>query len=70
MQIDEEWIPDSAMPPQLQAKVLSLKICRNRCLAHAESESALDIARPVLKMLATILQLRGSLTANAQAEDE
>ncbi|KZT00644.1 uncharacterized protein LAESUDRAFT_687811 [Laetiporus sulphureus 93-53] len=65
MDIDEEWVEDSAMSPHLRAKVMALKVCRNRCLAHATSETAVDIAKPVLLMFTTLLQHNGSFTAEA-----
>jgi len=65
METDEEWVEDLAMSPQLKAKLLALKVCRNRSLAHASSDTALDIARPVLKMFTTLLQYSGSFTAEA-----
>lgn len=66
--MEEEWVEDYAMSPLLRAKLYALKVCRNRCLAHASSETAVEIARPVLKMFIAILQNIGSLTAEAQDE--
>lgn len=68
MDTEEEWVEDEAMAPLLRAKVYALKVCRNRCLAHASSETAVEIARPVLKMFIAVLQNAGSLTAEAQDE--
>lgn len=68
MDTDEEWVENDDMMPQLRAKVMALKVFRNRCLAQAPSENALDIARPVLKMLLTLLQYGGSLTETANDE--
>ena len=68
MDTDEEWVENDDMSPQLRAKVMALKVFRNRCLAQAASENALDIARPVLKMLLTFLQYSGSLTETANDE--
>ncbi|KAI0938430.1 hypothetical protein AcW1_001836 [Taiwanofungus camphoratus] len=65
MDTDEEWVEDSAMSPELKTKILALKVCRNRCLAHASADTALDIARPVLKMFITLLQHSGSFSADA-----
>ncbi|KAH9932198.1 armadillo-type protein [Fomitopsis serialis] len=64
MDTEEEWVEDSAMTPLLRAKLYALKVCRNRCLAHASSETAVEIARPVLKMFVALLQHSGSLTAD------
>ncbi|KAI0047729.1 cohesin-associated protein Pds5 [Auriscalpium vulgare] len=61
MDTDVEWVEDDSMTPALRARLLSLKVCRNRCLAHVESESALEIATPVLKMFNSIMENTGSL---------
>lgn len=68
MDTDTEWVEDENIKPSLRAKLLALKVCRHRCMAHAEDETALDIASPVLKMFLTLLQHSGSLTADAQDE--
>jgi sister-chromatid-cohesion protein PDS5 len=62
METDEEWFEDAEVPDELKAKLLALKVCRNRSLAFGSSDKALDIATPVLKMLASILENNGSLT--------
>ncbi|KAF7975521.1 hypothetical protein HWV62_9337 [Athelia sp. TMB] len=61
----EEWAEDDEISLACKAKVLSLKVCRNRCIAHASAETGLEISKPVVKMLATILHNRGSLTAES-----
>ncbi|KAI8986667.1 armadillo-type protein [Trametes punicea] len=66
MDTDEDWVEDTAMPLELRAKILALKVCRNRCLAHADSETALEIAQPVIRMFSTVLQHDGSFSANAR----
>ncbi|KAF9559464.1 hypothetical protein CPC08DRAFT_763333 [Agrocybe pediades] len=58
---EEEWLENADVPDELRRKVLALKVCRNRCLAHATSEKALEIATPVLKLFATLLEHEGSL---------
>lgn len=63
-----EWAPLDEVSDNLKAKVLALKVCRNRSLAHASSEKALDIATPVLKMLATLIDHDGSFSADAVEE--
>lgn len=68
MDDEEEWSEDADVPPSLQAKILSLKVCRNRSLAHAASDSAVEIFRPVLKMLTALLEHAGSLSADADDE--
>lgn len=65
---EEEWGVDADVSSMTRAKLLSLKICRNRCIAHGNSESALDVGTPVLKMLFTLLANGGSMTENATDE--
>ncbi|KAH7926273.1 hypothetical protein BV22DRAFT_1128351 [Leucogyrophana mollusca] len=65
MDTDADWVEDADVSPTLKARILSLKVCRNRCLAHAASATALDVTTPVLKMLTSILEHSGSCTADA-----
>jgi sister chromatid cohesion protein PDS5 len=68
MDVDVEWFDDDEVPPELRAKVLSLKVCRNRSLAHASLESALEISTPVLKMFTTLLLNNGSFKPDSDEE--
>ncbi|KAF8325800.1 armadillo-type protein [Cantharellus anzutake] len=61
---DEEWDENEKAPLDARLKILALKICVNRCMAHATRDSALDIARPVIKMLFAILSNMGSVKAD------
>ncbi|EGO03586.1 hypothetical protein SERLA73DRAFT_46084 [Serpula lacrymans var. lacrymans S7.3] len=63
--VNVEWVEDVDVSPSLKTKVLSLKVCRNRCIAHATSETALEISAPVLRMFMTLLEHGGSFTADA-----
>ncbi|KIK94536.1 hypothetical protein PAXRUDRAFT_827895 [Paxillus rubicundulus Ve08.2h10] len=65
MDVDDDWVQDDDMTPLQSARMLALKVCRNRCLANASSETALDIATPVLKMFSTLLEHYGSYSADA-----
>ncbi|KII91267.1 hypothetical protein PLICRDRAFT_105332 [Plicaturopsis crispa FD-325 SS-3] len=65
MDDETEWFPDDRVPAVLRCKVLALKVCRNRCLAHASSDTALDIMNPVLKMFLRLLEYSGSFNADA-----
>ncbi|KIJ04367.1 hypothetical protein PAXINDRAFT_22347 [Paxillus involutus ATCC 200175] len=65
MDVDDDWVEDDDMTPIQSARILALKVCRNRCLAHASSETALDVATPVLKMFSTLLEHYGSYSADA-----
>ncbi|KAG6833054.1 hypothetical protein H0H87_012065 [Tephrocybe sp. NHM501043] len=68
MDVDEEWVVDEEVPPILQAKILALKVCRYRSLAHKADENAVEISTPVFKMLATLLEYSGSFTGE-EGED-
>ncbi|KAI0747029.1 armadillo-type protein [Daedaleopsis nitida] len=65
MDTDDHWIADESLPLDLSAKILAMKVCRNRCLAHAESETALDIAQATIRMFSEVLQYEGSFSADA-----
>jgi sister chromatid cohesion protein PDS5 len=68
MDEDEDWCEDDKVPPEVVAKLYCLKVCRNRCLAMSKSDLASDIAKPVLKMLLTVLANKGSFDANVDEE--
>lgn len=68
MDVDIEWVERANVPPSLSKRVLALKVCRNRCLAHAESDTALDMATPALKMFFALLENGGSL--HGENDDE
>ena len=60
--MDEDWFEDDEVPDELRSKILALKVLRNRCLAHKSKEQALEIATPVLKLLATLIEFEGSVS--------
>lgn len=62
MDVDGDWEDDSQLSDVLCTKILSLKLCRHRCIAQAKSDSAMDVASPVFKMLTTLLQHDGLLS--------
>ena len=62
MDVDGDWKEDSQISDILRTKILSLKLCRHRCIAQAKSESPMEIANPVFKMLTTLLQHDGLLS--------
>ncbi|KAF8869879.1 armadillo-type protein, partial [Infundibulicybe gibba] len=59
MDLGEEWAEEHELSLELQARILVLKVCRYRGLAHATSEKALETSAPTLKMLATLLEYGG-----------
>ena len=65
MDIDDDWVQDDDMAPIQKARVLALKVCRNRCLANASVETAVELATPGLKMFSTLLEHSGSFSADA-----
>ncbi|KAF9652585.1 ARM repeat-containing protein [Thelephora ganbajun] len=62
MDVDGDWKEDSRISDTLRTKILSLKLCRHRCIAQAKSENPMEIASPVFKMLTTLLQHDGLLS--------
>lgn len=68
MEDEEEWYDDDDVPPLVEARVLALKICRKRCMAHSSSATALDVAQPVLRLFTSILAFSGSATEDAEDE--
>ncbi|KAG8216411.1 hypothetical protein J3R82DRAFT_6516 [Butyriboletus roseoflavus] len=65
MDVDDDWVEDDNMMPMQKARILALKVCRNRCLANASAETALELATPALKMFSTLLEHSGSFSADA-----
>ena len=68
MDDETEWIDDDSISSALRAKIMSLKVCRNRCMAHASSETAHENAIPVLKMFVTLLEHNGALSPDNNDE--
>ncbi|THV07080.1 hypothetical protein K435DRAFT_772803 [Dendrothele bispora CBS 962.96] len=67
---EEEWVDDGNLSDNTRAKILALKCLRLRSMAHSGDEKALEIAKPVLKMLATVLDGNGSLVMGGSMEVE
>ncbi|EPQ30988.1 uncharacterized protein PFL1_01177 [Pseudozyma flocculosa PF-1] len=51
----EDWIDDDKVEPELQAKLLSLVVLTKRCAAFAETPNAGDVAKPVFRLLWTVI---------------
>lgn len=64
----DEWASDEEVSDLTTAKIIGIKICRNRCVVHADSETALANASAVLTMLLNILALGGSMDENISDE--
>ena len=56
---EDEWIDETELTPRARAKLVSLKLCANRCVSHAKTEAATTTAAPVINLLLTILTKRG-----------
>lgn len=65
MDVDNDWVEDGDMALVQRARILALKVCRNRCLANASTETTLELATPALKMFSTLLEHSGSFSADA-----
>jgi sister-chromatid-cohesion protein PDS5 len=65
---DEEWVEDNQLNAIGKAKLLALKVMHNRCLAHVNSDAALDISQPVFKLLFTILEHSGAVNPSVDYE--
>ena len=68
MDTDEEWISDEDVTPELRAKILCLNVCRNRSLAYASSDKAIEVSTPVIKLFMTLLENNGSLSPDSAEE--
>lgn len=64
----DEWASDEEVSDLTTAKIIGIKICRNRCVVHADSETALANASAVLTMLLNILAHGGSMDENISDE--
>lgn len=65
MDVDDDWVQDGDIAPIQRARIFALKVCRNRCLANASAETAVELATPALKMFSTLLEHSGSFSADA-----
>ncbi|CAG8556181.1 7930_t:CDS:10 [Paraglomus brasilianum] len=56
---EPEWVKDEELDDECKAKVLGLKILVNRLIARPEDEAAEDLAKPVFKLLWTLIREGG-----------
>ncbi|KAF8506492.1 armadillo-type protein [Hysterangium stoloniferum] len=66
----DEWAADNEVSWSTKAKLLAIKICRNRCIVHGGSKAALDVGAPVLTMLLALLNHGGSISEEQEATDD
>ncbi|KAG9013484.1 hypothetical protein FRB94_002559 [Tulasnella sp. JGI-2019a] len=62
---EPDWLDDDNLDVLTSAKLLSIKICTNRCISHANASTAHDVVMPVLRMLWALLEHGGSTTAGS-----
>lgn len=53
------WFDARIPPATTRARLLSIKILTNRCLAYAKTDSAAKVSKPVLDLLWPLLQQFG-----------
>ena len=68
METEDEWADDSALSASARSKMLAIKVCTNRSLAHAPSPSVMEVTTPILRLLVTLLEHNGSMTADSNDE--
>ncbi|GAA5863155.1 hypothetical protein JCM8547_002814 [Rhodosporidiobolus lusitaniae] len=56
---DLTYLSDADLVPLTRARLLSVKILVNRCLAYAKTDSAAKVAKPVFEMLWNMLGMQG-----------
>ncbi|KAK0211511.1 armadillo-type protein [Armillaria fumosa] len=59
---EEEWVEDDVMPDLLRAKILALKVFKNRSLAYADSDKGLMVSGPPLKIFKQLVEMNGALS--------
>ncbi|KAK7205746.1 armadillo-type protein [Myxozyma melibiosi] len=62
---DKEWVEDEQLEDECKAKILALRILVNRLRAAATSDTAVEIARPVLKLLNSLIVNDGEMSKDA-----
>ncbi|CAG8540479.1 13092_t:CDS:10, partial [Acaulospora colombiana] len=58
---DIDWVDDDELGDECKAKVLGLKVLVNRLIAVRKTEAAVDLAKPVFKLLWTLIREGGEL---------
>ena len=56
MEVEETWLPDSAIGNHAKACVAGLKLLTNRCFAFGDSPNLKDVATPVFKLLWSLIR--------------
>jgi sister-chromatid-cohesion protein PDS5 len=61
-QDQNEWCKEEDLEPIVLAKIQSLRLFTNRCIAHAKEQTAAQICQPVSKLLLDTLDQEGSFS--------
>ncbi|RIB07171.1 armadillo-type protein, partial [Gigaspora rosea] len=61
METEVDWVDDDELDDECKAKVLGLKVLVNRLLAVSETEAVAEIAKPVFKLLWTLIRGGGEI---------
>lgn len=62
----DEWVDESELPALDRAKLVALRICTHRVLGFARADDKIDIAKPVMKMLSSIVYRAGTVNESTQ----
>ncbi len=63
---ETDWLPEDQLSSLARAQIRCLKLFRHRCLKFSNSDSAIDVAKPVIKLLFSILSNGGSPKADME----
>lgn len=63
---DTDWASEDQLPSLSRAQIRCLKLFRHRCLKFSNSDSAVDVAKPAIKLLVSILSNGGSPKADME----
>ncbi|PVF91902.1 hypothetical protein CPB86DRAFT_777592 [Serendipita vermifera] len=67
-QDQSEWCREDDLEPIILAKIQSLRLFTNRCIAHAKEQTAGQIGQPVSKLLLDTLDQEGSFSPAPSAD--
>lgn len=57
----DDWVDESQLPKLDRAKLIALRICTHRVIGFARADNKTDIAKPVMKMLSSIVYRAGTV---------
>lgn len=59
---DEDWVPEAELPMLDRAKLVALRISTHRALGFARAENKLDLVKPVINLLMSVINQNGTVT--------